>query len=75
MTKRAKKVLSNYTLKKEGDLFIATDHMYGYADPVTISGTCIEQVKREARCAWGHMNHRDEAAAFNSIFGPDASAA
>jgi len=60
---RAAYIRAHYALSQSGAQWVAA------SGTDTISGADRADVCRLARCRWGHFNFRDEARAFNEIFG------
>ncbi len=65
---RARYIRDNFSLSRQpSGQWVATAKAKGDVDSQFV-GDDKEEVCRRARCEWGHMNHQDEADAFDDIF-------
>lgn len=69
---RKEKILANFSFRKEGNQWVATNRHFGITEPTTISGEDREKVRYKAKCQWGHFNFESEAEAFDFIFRPES---
>lgn len=69
-TPRQQYILKTFSLKQEGNVWVARWANKDGTDFARIEGADKSRVVYEARCRWGHVNYQDEAEAFATIFPP-----